>query len=269
MLKNWGSWHYPIYFDHLPAYRLAVVLKFPDWILNNTVHPCSENICNQNSVCLPVLNQRNTYYCLCKSGFYGKYCESRSETYCSANALYRNNSNGLLPRCICPLNRFGPRCNLKYNDCHSNPCLNNGSCFHTDDHSGEVPFTCLCSKRFYGDRCQHELGSVHIDLHMGNISSIRATVVQLYDIKTPFFQLLFRHQQIHDTVPSKINYYHPDVHAPSLGLLKTYENFTHSRYYIMYILTQTAKINITSSPKHCPHASTLLLNGEFYFEHKY
>jgi hypothetical protein len=258
-----GSWHYPIYFDYLPAYRLAVVLKFPAWLFNNTNHACSQNICNQNSICLPILNQNNSYYCSCKSGFFGKYCETRHETYCSANALYQNSSNGSPSHCICALNHFGPRCNLKHNDCDLNPCLNNGSCLSTDDHSGEAPYTCSCSKRFYGDRCQYEMGSVHVDFNMKNTSSIRATVVQLYDIETPSFQLLIRHQQIYHAVPSSISYFDSDIQAPSIGLLKTYENLTHPQYFIMYVFVRLSRINITSSPEHCPHVSILLSNGAF------
>jgi hypothetical protein len=269
-VKELGSWRYPIYFDYLPAHRLAVVLKFPTWFLNNTGDPCSQNFCNENSICMPIFNQNHSYYCSCKSGYRGKNCEIYDrpcETYCSANALCRNDaielqSNTMKP-CICPLNRFGPGCNLKHNDCDSNPCLNYGTCVATDDPSGEASYMCLCSKRFYGNRCEFEMGSVHVNLNMTNTSPVRATVVQLYDFATPSFQLLIRNQQVYDAIPSKINYYYSDVHAPSLGLLKIYENLTQPRYYIMYILAQTSRINITSFPEYCPHASSLLSKGEF------
>jgi hypothetical protein len=39
-IEEIGSWHYPIYFDYLPAFRLAVVLKFPSWLGNATFDPC-------------------------------------------------------------------------------------------------------------------------------------------------------------------------------------------------------------------------------------
>jgi hypothetical protein len=126
-----GSWHYPIYFDSLPAFRLAVVLKFPSWFGNATLGPCREKSCNGNSTCLSVFNENNSYYCSCKSGYYGKICsmyEPRCENYCSGNALYRIDDSDLQekkkkPYCICPLDHFGARCNLKYDGCHSNPCF--------------------------------------------------------------------------------------------------------------------------------------------------
>jgi len=269
-VKELGSWRYPIYFDYLPAYRLAIVLKFPAGFLNNTIHPCSQNPCNENSNCMPILNQHNSYYCSCKSGYYGEDCrmyERRCETYCSANALCQINADEMKtnitkPYCICPLNHFGPHCNLKHNDCYSNPCFNHGTCFPIDDRSGEVPYMCRCSMRFYGSQCQNEMGSVHVDLNMTRIFSSYATVVQLYDFETPSFQLLIRHQRIYHDIPLKINYYHSDIYAPLLGLLKIYEDLIHPQYFIMYILAQS-RINITSSPQYCPHASLLLSQGEF------
>jgi hypothetical protein len=107
------------------------------------------------------------------------------------------------------------------------------------------------------------MGSVHVDFNMKNTSSIRATVVQLYDIETPSFQLLIRHQQIYHAVPSSISYFDSDIQAPSIGLLKTYENLTHPQYFIMYVFVRLSRINITSSPEHCPHVSILLSNGAF------
>ncbi len=270
-VKELGSWHYPIYFDYLPAYRLAVVLKFPSWLGNATLDPCWQNSCNENSICMPILNQNDSYYCSCKSGYFGKDCrmyERRCETYCSANALCRVNADEMnaritKPYCICPLNHFGPHCNLKPNDCYSNPCLNNGTCFPTDDRSGEAAFMCLCSKRSYGDRCQYEMASVHVNLNMTRTLPVRATVVQFYDFETPSFQLLIQHQQVYHGIPSMINYYHSNIHAPLLGLLKIYEDLIHPQYFIMYSLPQTSIINITSSPQYCPHASLLLSKGEF------
>ena len=263
-IKELGAWRYPIYFDYLPAYRLAVILKFPTWFSNHTNSPCSQNVCNQNSICMPILNQNHSYYCSCKSGYYGQHCEmyDRScETHCSVDAICRTNPGQLQPSCICPQNRFGPRCNLQYSDCSSNSCLNSGTCISTANPSGEAAFLCVCSKRFYGDRCQYEMGSVHIDINMTNISSTHGTVVQLYNFKTSPFQLVLQHQQVHHAIPSKVIYYHSHVRAPSLGVLKVYENLTHPQYFIIYNLISRSIINITSIPQHCPHVSSLLLEN--------
>jgi hypothetical protein len=106
------------------------------------------------------------------------------------------------------------------------------------------------------------MASVHVNLNMTHTLPVRATIVQLYDFETPSFQLLIQHQQVYHGIPSQINYYHSDIQAPLLGLLKIYEDLIHPQYFIMYSLSQTS-INITSSPQYCPHTSLLLSKGEF------
>jgi hypothetical protein len=83
-------------------------------------------------------------------------------------------------------------------------------------------------------------------------------LLQLYDIEIPFLTLLIRHQQVYHGLPSMISYNHPDIYAPYLGVLKVYENLVRPVYLIMYLSHQSV-INITTSPQHCPQASSLLL----------
>ena len=267
-MREIGSWHYPIYFDYLPAFRLAVVLKFPFWFGNATLNPYSQNTYNQNSTCLPIFNLNNSYYCSCKSGYFGKDCsmyEPLCETYCSVNSICRHDDNDVqmnktTPYCICPLNHFGPRCIIKNEACNSNPCSNNATCIVQSDLSGEAAYVCICSNRFYGNQCQNKKASVHINLNMTNIFSIRATVVQLYDIPG-ITKLLIRHQQAYYGLPSTIHYDHNDFNVPRLGILKIYTHSTHPQYFIMYSQQQRI-LNISSSPQQCPHASSLLTKGK-------
>jgi hypothetical protein len=102
------------------------------------------------------------------------------------------------------------------------------------------------------------MGSVHVGLNMTNTSTIQATVVQFYDIDVSSSQLILHHQQVYQTLPSRIDYSHSYVYAPSIGLLKIYENFTSPKYFLVYHWASTTAINITSIPQHCPHASSLL-----------
>ncbi|CAF2229873.1 unnamed protein product [Rotaria magnacalcarata] len=264
-IKEVGSWHYPIYFDYLPAFRLAAVLKFPPWFGNATLDPCLANSCNNNSTCMPVFNQNHSYYCSCKSGYYGKDCswyEPRCEHYCADNALchidkYDSQIRKANPSCLCTVGRFGARCYLKYDDCDPNPCLNNGTCLSTYDRSGEVSYICNCSVQFYGNECQNEKASVNVTLNMTSEFVALATVVQLYDIAIPSLMLLIQHQRVTYGFPSTITYNHPYAYAPYLGVLKVYEDLVRPVYFIMYLLHQS-EINITTSPERCPHASSLL-----------
>ena len=267
-----GSWHYPIYFDYLPAFRLAVVLKFPSWLENATLDPCQQNSCNKNSTCMPIFNQNNSYYCSCKKGYYRKDCsmdEPLCETYCPVNAHCQVKHFDLELKknklyCICPLGYFGKHCHSKYDECNSDSCLNNGTCFPNYDPSGEHSHLCSCSEYFYGDRCQNEKASVYVDLNMTKTLSTRAAVVQLYNYFIDTFILIIKHQQIHTGLPSSIRFYHSDGDAPELGILKIYEGLSHPQYFLVYFLHQS-KINITSSPQHCPHSSLLIPKGQFYY----
>ena len=269
-VKELGSWHYPIYFDYLPAFRLAILLKIPPWLGNETVDPCWQNSCNNNSICMPVFNQKDSYYCSCKSGYYGINCsvyEPRCETHCSNNALCWVNDpdlqgKGSTPYCICSLHHFGPRCNLKYDTCDSSTCQNNGVYFPYYDASGENSYICRCSSRFFGSRCQYEKVSIHINFNMTKIFSARPAVVQLYSYMIPQFLLAIEYQQAYNVLPASFSYYHSNMQAPPLGILKTYENLTFAQYFLMYFGTET-QINITSSPQHCPYAPSLLSDGEF------
>jgi hypothetical protein len=176
-----GSWHYPIYFDFLPSFRLSKILRFPNWFVNS----CLNHKCNENSTCQPIFNENKSYFCSCKSGFYGKDCskyEDICSSYCSPYSLCLADDRSLIsgtknPFCICPLGYFGLRCYLKFEQCNSNPCLNNGSCIYTSESYAGDSFVCQCSKLFHGDRCQH--AKMFIQIQLNTIDELpRASTIQ-------------------------------------------------------------------------------------------
>ncbi|CAF1660581.1 unnamed protein product, partial [Rotaria sp. Silwood1] len=221
-MKEIGSWHYPVYFDYLPAFRLAVVLKFPSWFGNATLDPCLKNNCTENSICAPLLNLNHSYYCSCKNGYYGRHCskyEPLCHKYCSENSICRPNHNTILmnqrrPYCICPLNYFGPRCILKNDPCYSDPCFNNGTCLVREHSNEEASYICNCSTRFYGEQCTKEKAFVHINLNMKNDSFVRATVIQLYNMNKTTLHI--QYQQVQNGLPSRFHYAHEGPYAPHL-----------------------------------------------------
>lgn len=263
-IRELGSWHYPIYFDYLPAFRLAVVLRFPSWFGNKTSDPCEQNHCNENSMCMPVFNKYPIHYCSCKSGYHGKDCnlyDSRCTSYCSTDALCQPDYDHMRSdrrqlSCICPENRFGPRCSLKYDACYSNLCANGGTCTPIQGQS-ETSFVCTCSEKFYGKQCENEKAFVHVSVNdtESELSALASTV-HFYDIETLSSTLLFQNRKVYRGLPSTINYFRPQLFVPYLGLLKIYNHSEQADYFIMYVLRQRA-INITTSPQRCPHVSSL------------
>ena len=254
-----GSWRYPIYFDFLPAFRFATILRFPHWWKNTTLDPCSKMSCNENSICQPIFNQHGAYFCACKSGFYGENCSQYDDachSYCSPSALCQSNNH---PSCICPLQHFGPRCFLRFEQCDHNPCSNNGTCVYTYEAYGGDAFRCVCSKFFHGTRCQHAKNAIQIRVNTTNITnSPRASTIQFYDVKSNSLQLVLHHQQVTWGIPSSISYAHGLLRAPVLGILKTHDDSIEPNYFILYLQPNTASIDIVSSPKHCPTAVILL-----------
>lgn len=266
--KSLGSWHYPVYFDFLPSFRLATILRFPNWFGNSRLDPCLNHTCNQNSTCEPIFNKNNSYVCSCKSGFYDTNCSKYLEachSYCSPDSLCRPDDHSLIsntknPFCICPFEHFGPRCFLKFEVCSTHPCLNNGSCIYTYESYGGNSFVCVCSKLFYGDRCQHAKMTIQVQLNTLNITekSSRGSTVQFYDVDRDTLTLILQHQQVTQGFPFNIYYAHGHTIAPLLGILKMHYDLFETKYFIIYIRPNTSSINITSSPEHCPRASSLL-----------
>ncbi|UJR19040.1 hypothetical protein I4U23_022171 [Adineta vaga] len=157
-------WLYPIYFDFLPSFRLAKVLRLTK--SNLTKNPCHSNPCGSHKECYQVINEISTYVCLCPNNYKGKDCsiidKLCNENFCAPNSLCKPNYQGLLngnerPFCICPLGRIGHRCELIQNICQSNPCKNNGTssgqCVKGNP-SLTNDFVCICPECNHGRLCQ-------------------------------------------------------------------------------------------------------------------
>ncbi|CAF1168785.1 unnamed protein product [Adineta steineri] len=140
-------WLYDIYFDFLPSFLLAKVLRFIE--PGTSKNPCFSNPCKPQQECHQILNQNSTYVCLCPPNFKGNDCsivdDMCKEDFCSRNALCKPNYRGLLdqndrPYCICPTKQIGERCDLIHDICDLNSCQNDGTCFPL---SGIHSYFCL------------------------------------------------------------------------------------------------------------------------------
>ncbi|CAF1067220.1 unnamed protein product [Adineta steineri] len=266
-----GSWHYPIYFDFLPAFRLATVLRFPKSFFNISLDPCKAHTCPFHSLCKPIFNRDNSYFCSCENGFYGENCSKHAEicdTYCALNTICRVTERSVMantdnPLCICPLYHFGQRCHLRFSQCDINPCLNNGTCLYTYDAVRIYSLLCVCTKFFYGDRCQNEKMDIQIKLNLDSIDKLpRASVIQFYDVDPITYKLLIQHQQVIDGLPFSISYSHGQITAPPLAIIKLYWDFIPVKYFVLYIQPNKSSINIITSPEYCPLSSHLLQKGK-------
>lgn len=260
-----GIWHYPIYFDYLPSFRLAVVLKYPSWYGNSSYDPCQTVKCNMNSTCRMNFN-RNKTFCDCKNGYYGDNCQyfaSKCLDFCSSDSICKVSLSAISPtntliQCVCPLGSYGPSCHIYHDECKSNTCLNNGTCYSTYNLYGQRPFICVCIDQFYGERCEKEKESIRIHINISD--TLLASVVQFSDIHSFYSYLLVKNQQVFRGLPTTIQYNHYQIYPPHISILKTYQKERNPSYFLLYIISNLngPLSNFTLTPQSCPVAGTLL-----------
>ncbi|CAF4025453.1 unnamed protein product [Rotaria sp. Silwood2] len=263
-------WQYPIYFDYLPAFRFAKVLR-----LNQTNDSCVDtNRCGKNGFCHRLTNSNETYYCACKSGYYGVFCEyfdDRCSSFCSALSICKPQNFNKQALCICPLNHFGSTCHLKYNPCDELPCLNNGTCLTVHNYINIFEYKCLCPRKYYGKNCELEKFAVRIQFNITmttKLSNIRAALIHYYDLTPKIFDLIIKEQQLFNKIPQISTFDHDQTLSPLLSIIRLYKEEYDPFMYLLYIRENEKIINITidlSKENYCPHTRLLfeLSKSEF------
>jgi hypothetical protein len=276
-----GVWKYFIYFDFLPSFRLSKILSFHSKVSSSLDDPCRNHSCTEYGICQKIINSNPfSYFCSCKSGYYGIYCEHYNEqcnNYCAPKSICKPEHRGILagnqqqPLCLCPVLTFGLRCYLKNDYCERNPCLNGGSCIVTYDFTDINNYTCICTDLFEGNHCQLLKGMVHIKFMLSPNSELQttdvvATTVLYNDYETQSLRFIVRHQQVYSGLLSELKPIHSgkiDIYAPTTAVLKVYGQsyrYEEPKYYLLYFYPLQKEINITvdlTSENYCPPVETL------------
>jgi hypothetical protein len=260
-----GVWHYPIYFDFLPSFRLSKILRFHPSILLYLSKLCTSNPCGSNGNCQEIINSNDSsYFCSCHSGYYGIHCEFYDEkcnNYCSSNSICKPKYHGNItgnqkPLCLCPASTFGNTCHLKNDHCRKNPCLNGGTCTPAYNLVDISQYICLCTDSFEGSHCQFPRSMVNIIVISSSnpllqTNGIIATTISYNDYDEKSLRLIISHQQVYNTLPThlQLRYTHKlTSYAPTMSALKVYgSNYRDEepQYYILYFYPLQEKINIT------------------------
>jgi hypothetical protein len=239
-------WKYPIHFDYLPVSRFAKVLHLKR--VNNSANPCSSHPCHSNAECHPLMNDQSRYICVCPNNHTGLDCSQADQQcfdgHCAAGALckadYREQLRGNAhPYCICPLDRFGDRCDIQEGLCQLNACLNGGTCLPS---SSPDQLMCLCTREYYGDRCQ--LKKRHIRLSIDASLHYPGVIIQFFDIDFTTLDLYLVHQQAHKSLPQPLEYYYTQPLAPNIVLAKCYSSQADAapHIYLLAVSTNVASI---------------------------
>jgi hypothetical protein len=232
---------------------------------------CSHQLCGINGRCLPIINHNSTYFCSCRSGFYGKHCQNydvRCAKHCSPNSICKPDYGGIItsdrkPYCLCPKTHYGPTCALKNDQCSKNPCKYNGTCHMSYDPTDMQNYTCSCTGLYYGINCELPKASVTVIIDSTNSSlTAIATTIQFYDIDSRTRTDLFlRNQQVFDSVPQKTFLRHDQLTSPAIAILKLYGSDDLTReptYYLGYVQQNLKDINVTNNlESKCSHVQSL------------
>ncbi|CAF1448019.1 unnamed protein product [Adineta ricciae] len=152
-LEHRASFLYPILFTFLPVYRLSMIIEIPRKAENDL--KCSLKSC-QNGKCMKYANT-NEYFCQCDPGWSGKDCQVEHKCSCSSDSLCLGKALTNRSICICPMNKFGPRCLLTHFICENDnsTCQHGGQCIVYNEHPVlKESFVCICPKGYSGNRCQ-------------------------------------------------------------------------------------------------------------------
>ncbi|CAF3119902.1 unnamed protein product [Rotaria sp. Silwood2] len=155
-----ASWIFPLRFSFLSVHRLSVLLRVP---ISDTesLEKCTPSCIHGK--CFNYVNNQNSTFCQCEREWSGAQCDRKYTCDCSTSSLCINNSI-----CVCPPDRFGPRCHLFKSSCHSEFCLNRGQCVHGDERrllSRRNEPTCICRQENSGNRCEHSQTRIDISFH--------------------------------------------------------------------------------------------------------
>ncbi|XP_055602052.1 protein crumbs isoform X2 [Uranotaenia lowii] len=120
--------------------------------------PCQAHPCQHGGTCLE--DTKGDYKCSCAPGYTGSHCETALSFHplCEKNPCLNNGTCRVLPGsnkfdCECLKGFIGDRCEINWDDCQPNLCLNGGRCV-----DGVDTFTCDCKGTGYGGTlCQNNI----------------------------------------------------------------------------------------------------------------
>ena len=150
-----ASFLYPISFNFLPVHRLALMIDIPTRM--NDLRKCSQDRCVHGKCFHYAKYQKNQSFCQCDHGWSGQYCTIPHTCTCSSDSLCLGVTAKNQSICVCPLNKWGPRCLMRRTVCQIDDhptCENGGQCVANDDLMSDRKFVCICRKGYRGERCE-------------------------------------------------------------------------------------------------------------------
>jgi hypothetical protein len=250
-----GSLLFPILFPFLPVYRLALIVDIPRIMKNEKI--CSNEKCNHGK-CIKYSNTlKEITFCQCDEGWSGKYCHIQFKCTCSSDSLCLGisaiNNRSI---CICPLNKFGPRCFLTVQINNYTRCENGGEYIRNndDDKISDEQFLCICPNGYSGDRC--EIVDNQINL------SFDKNITLLQDIFIHFIEVIENASHIRSTTFRRISFVEDIINItwskPFHIVFVDISNHTYYLILVQNIYFRSRNISKQINPfDRCPHINEL------------
>ncbi|CAF1027141.1 unnamed protein product [Rotaria sordida] len=180
-MKYYASWYLTIPFLFLPINRLVAQLNIP-YRQVEIDHSCNLK-CRNNDRCMKYVNTE-IFFCQCHDNWSGTLCDipTNCADYSTDSICIGSMNNQSI--CVCPNNKFGPRCLLT--SCLSNTCQNNGRLT-------KKKFSCICPNEFYGTK--YEYRKIRLDISfekMANPSHILIYIGIISNDSYPKHMVMFQ-----------------------------------------------------------------------------
>ncbi|XP_067868625.1 protein crumbs homolog 1-like isoform X1 [Heterodontus francisci] len=151
--------------SHFQLSAELILLFFFVWgnLCSPDVNECASQPCQNNGICIDGLNN---YTCQCPQDpviYLGKNCELQFDAcyfnLCMNNGTCKTTPGSLQYNCTCLPGFAGTQCSLNINECESNPCQG----VHIDCIDRVNGYSCLCSPGYAGENCTTEINECLIN----------------------------------------------------------------------------------------------------------
>lgn len=252
-----GSVLLPVHFPFLPVQRLAFLVDIPrinDKTQNSIQYRCVHGKPMQYS---NNLDTDNSSFCQCNEGWSGRYCTIEFTCNCGLGSKCVGISANNRSICICPINKFGPRCLLTHTICQNKSiCQHGGRCISSDEYlTSKRNFICICEKGFRGNECETPETNLIFSFDKNIIlsQSIFIHFIEIRRAQVPANSTTF--QTIYLNKDSISIYWSQRFHLVFIEL----DNLNYYLAVKQPIYNESKTISTTVSPSdRCPHIRELL-----------
>lgn len=135
------------------SYLCECDVGYTDPLCSTLIPHCSWDTCQNGGTCI---NRQGGHLCVCHMGYTGANCETRLDDVdlykctlqCENGGICRN---ALTPKCECPPQYTGKRCEVeKPNPCAANECASGSLCVPNNDYHS---YHCQCPSHMRGEKC--------------------------------------------------------------------------------------------------------------------